>query len=99
MTNSAVLLKEMKELLDAYSGGRLPLNRLTQRLETLSNTLPNPSREWHTQFFRLWLGLEEVNALLLDSKRREPSIEEQHVLDDRLSKLSALIDSELAQLV
>ena len=97
MTNSAVLLKEMKELLHSYSSGNLPLNGLTQRLETLSDALPNPSHEWRIRFFGLWLGLEEVNALLLDEKKRKPNLEEQHVLDDRLNKLNSLIDSELAQ--
>lgn len=96
--NTEVFLNEMNELLHSYSNGRIPLNYLVARLETLNNALPSPSYEWTNKFFGLWFGLEEVNALLLDGNRRRPNPEEQHLLDTKLRELGSLIDSEFSYL-
>jgi hypothetical protein len=80
----------MTERIESYSEGRQSLNQLTYDLEALAIAASILEPSWRARFQKAWALLEELNAVLLDEGGRPPSPHELELLDDALTRLTAL---------
>jgi hypothetical protein len=82
----------LRQFIDAYRKGRLGLNSLIQRVESVNDVFSSviASEVWGDKIFPIILLMEEVNAFALYEKRAltEP---DKVLVDDSLCKLEILL--------
>ena len=87
----------MQRRLEQYRAGAIKLRQLIDDLEGLNSALLNPTQEWLSEFEPAWGILEDVYAVMLAEGRRALTEDiDVPLIEKSLSRLSALIESQLA---
>lgn len=82
----------MNELIQNYTEGKIKFSKLVSRLDELITNLDNPPQEWIEGAKSLWFDLEEINAVLLDEKNKDRTVETFKTdIAEIIKKLSLLI--------
>jgi hypothetical protein len=99
MINKTLFLLDIKELLQNYLSGLLPLSKLVPKLEELAYAYSQADSLWIQSFINYWFPLEEVNALLLDDQRNNLSAEEELLINNCIKNITVLVDNELNKIL
>jgi hypothetical protein len=91
--NSVELTKMVRERLEAFEAGGVPLHQLVGDLRSIQDSFPTPKPAWLKEFDRLRFGLEEVNAVRLAEENVASDLHEDLVRTS-VAKLKALLSTE-----
>ena len=83
--------------LGQYRAGSFGLAQLVNDLEALGDALESPPESWRAEFEPAWGRLEDVHASLLAEGRSQPGELERELIEQSLSRLTSLIESEVAK--
>jgi len=88
----------MLKTIEEYQGGLQTLRATIKKLEDLSGCLIKPFPTWLKEFQSTWGMLEDTYAVMLYEKRTHLNNEEQEYVDNAISKLTPLVQSEINKL-
>ena len=91
------LYKRMLQMIADYRTNNLGLRQLISNLEGLCKLLENNSENFETIFYQLWMPLEEVFAVALESSNGTLDENDHILINHSLTKLDELINIELTR--